>query len=376
MMKLLLFLFIGLSFTQCVYQEEELKMNINGKEFSLEMDQEKAEQLVLLPLKCVEKEYPNKLGQVLNDSTELLSPKALHPTFYGCFDWHSSVHGYWLMVKMVKEYPSLNSKERILGKLRRGLTAENVQTEMKFFETALNGSFERTYGWAWLLRLQLELNTWEDNKEAKMWAENLQPLSNMIIAKYQEFLPKLKYPIRSGEHTNSAFGMSLAYDYAVAMYDFDLKDLIDSTARKFYLEDRKSPISWEPSGYDFLSPSLCEANLMCKILPQDEFMEWFEAFLPNVMSTNFSLKVAEVGDRTDGKLVHLDGLNFSRAWALYSISRKYPRYAHLRNLADEHVAHSLPSIIDGNYMGEHWLASFAAYALLERKKVKKVAPVE
>ena len=139
------------------------------------------------------------------------------------------------------------------------------------------------------------------------------------------------------------------------MNDVDLKDLIDSTARKFYLKDRKSPISWEPSGYDFLSPSLCEANLMCKVLPQDEFMEWFEAFLPNIMSTNFNLKIAKVSDRTDGKLVHLDGLNFSRAWALYSISRKYSRYAHLRNLADEHVAYSLPSIFDGNYMGEHWL---------------------
>lgn len=371
MMRLLLLLFIAFSFSRCVYEEKELKMTINGKEFTLEMDRDKAEQLVLLPLKCVEKEYPNKLGQVLNDSTELLGPKVLHPTFYGCFDWHSSVHGYWLMVKMLKEYPNLDSKNRILGKLKRGMTAENIQTEMKFFETELNGSFERTYGWAWLLNLQLELNTWEENKESKEWAESLQPLSNMIIKKYQEFLPKLKYPIRSGEHTNSAFGMSLAYDYAIAMHDFDLKDLIDSTARKFYLMDRKSPISWEPSGYDFLSPSLCEANLMCKILPQKEFMDWFEVFLPNVMSTNFSLKVAVVGDRNDGKLVHLDGLNYSRAWALYSISRKYPRYAHLRKLADEHVAYSLPSIIDGNYMGEHWLASFAAYALLERKTVKK-----
>lgn len=371
MKQLLLVLILAFSLSRCVYEEKDIKMKINGKEFSLEMDQNKADQLVLLPLKCVEKEYPNKLGQVLNDSTELLGPKALHPSFYGCFDWHSSVHGYWLMVRMLKEYPNLESKNRILGKLRRGITEENIQTEIAFFKTELNSSFERTYGWAWLLKLQLELNTWEDNNEAKYWAESLQPLSNMIIEKYQEFLPKLKYAIRSGEHTNSAFGMSLAYDYAIAMHDFDLKDLIDSTARKFYLDDRKSPIYWEPSGFDFLSPSLCEANLMSKVLSQDEFMEWFEAFLPNIMSTNFSLKVAEVGDRTDGKLVHLDGLNFSRAWALYSISRKYPRYAHLRNLADEHVAYSLPSIIDGNYMGEHWLASFAAYALLERKKVKK-----
>lgn len=363
-MKRLLALLLLL--TACVYQQKEVKMNIDGKEFSLEMTQEKAEKLVLLPLKCVEQEYPNKLGQVLGDSTQLLNPSALHPAFYGCFDWHSAVHGHWLMIRLLKEFPHLESEKRVRAKLNRSLTAENIAQEIVFFQDKNNGSFERTYGWAWLLKLQQELDSWED-AEAKIWAKNLQPLSDVIVEKYREFLPKLVYPIRSGEHTNTAFGMSFAYDYAVSAHNFDLKDLIDSTARNFYLKDRKSPIAWEPSGYDFLSPSLCEANLMCKVLPEDEFMEWFEAFLPNVMSTNFSLKVGEVSDRKDGKLVHLDGLNFSRAWSLYRIARRYPRYEHLRQLADEHVAYSLPSIFDGEYMGEHWLASFATYALLERQ---------
>lgn len=366
-MKTLVTCLMILALSSCVYQEKEVKMNIDGQEFSLEMTEEKAERLILLPLKCVEQEYPNKLGQVLGDSSQLQSPKALHPAFYGCFDWHSSVHGHWLMVRLLKEFPKLKSSKRVRAKLNRNLTRENITTEVLFFQDKNNGSFERTYGWAWLLKLQEELDSWND-PEARIWAANLQPLSDIIVEKYQEFLPKLVYPIRSGEHANTAFGMSFAYDYALSSDNFDLKDLIDSTARNFYLKDRKSPIAWEPSGYDFLSPSLCEANLMCKVLPEDEFMEWFEAFLPNVMSTNFSLKVGEVGDRTDGKLVHLDGLNFSRAWSLYRIARKYPRYNHLRQLADEHVAYSLPSIFDGEYMGEHWLASFATYALLEREK--------
>lgn len=365
--KMLILLII---LSACVYQEKEVKMRINGKDISLEMTREKAEKLVELPLKCVDQEFPNKLGQVLSDTGDLKSPSELHPIFYGCFDWHSSVHGHWLMVRLMKEFPNLKSEHALRKKLNVHFTKRNVEIERSFFEDELNASFERTYGWAWLLKLQEELDTWDD-PEAKVWAQNLQPLSDMIIEKYFDFLPKLIYPIRSGEHTNSAFGMSFAYDYAKTSQNIQLIGLIEKTARKFYIKDKKSPISYEPSGYDFLSPSMCEANLMCKILPEDEFMEWFEAFLPNVMSTNFSLKVGEVGDRKDGKLVHLDGLNFSRAWSLYRIAKKYPRYGHLKRLADEHLAYSLKSIFDGEYMGEHWLASFATYALLERNKGEK-----
>lgn len=356
-----------LAFTSCIYQPEEVKMEIQGKTVDLELTKEQAENLVVLPLKCVEQEYPNKLGQVLEDSTSLLSPRELHPAFFGCFDWHSSVHGHWLMVRLAKEYPTLKSSKRIRAKLRRRLTAENIAIEIAYFESQLNSSFERTYGWGWLLRLQQELDSWNDTL-GKQLAKNLQPLSNLIQTKYESFLPKLKYPIRSGEHVNSAFGLSFAYDYAVSKRDTSFQHLIEQKAKDFYLKDHNAQLSLEPSGFDFLSPIWIEAELMCKILPESEFIDWFEGFLPAVSRPDFKLSVGEVSDRNDGKLVHIDGLNFSRAWCMYEIARKYPRYMKLKIIADKHLAYSLPSIIDGNYMGEHWLASFATYALIERNK--------
>lgn len=356
-----------LGFTSCVYQPEEVKMEIQGKTVDLELTKTAAENLVVLPLKCVEQEYPNKLGQVLEDSTSLLSPKMLHPAFFGCFDWHSSVHGHWLMVRLVKEYPALKSSKRIRAKLRRRISATNIAAEVEYFNSQLNSSFERTYGWGWLLHLQQELDSWNDSLGMQL-AKNLQPLSSLIQSKYEEFLPKLKYPIRSGEHVNSAFGLSFAYDYAVYRKDTSFQHLIENKAKEFYLKDHNAQLFMEPSGFDFLSPIWMEAELMCKILPETEFIDWFEGFLPAVSRPDFKLAVGEVSDRNDGKLVHIDGLNFSRAWCMYEIARKYPRYIKLKIIADKHLAYSLPSIIDGNYMGEHWLASFATYALLERNK--------
>lgn len=356
-----------LLFSSCIYQPEEVKMEIQGKTVDLELTKQQAESLVVLPLKCVEQEYPNKLGQVLEDSLSLLSPRTLHPAFFGCFDWHSSVHGHWLMVRLVKEYPTLKSAKRIRAKLRRRLTDENIAKEVEYFSSQLNSSFERTYGWGWLLRLQQELDSWDDSL-GKQLAKNLEPLSDLIQLKYEEFIPKLKYPIRSGEHVNSAFGLSFAYDYAVARKDTAFQRLISEKAIEFYKNDKNAQLSLEPSGFDFLSPIWMEAELMCKILPEIEFIDWFEEFLPAVSRPDFRLAVGEVSDRNDGKLVHIDGLNFSRAWCMYEISRKYPRYMKLKIIADKHLAYSLPSIIDGNYMGEHWLASFATYALIERNK--------
>jgi len=369
--KVLFFGILALFFFQCGEKSTVTQNSSIQKNSELEMNQQWAEKLVQLPLHCVEKEYPNKLGQVLNDSTQLKGPKLLHPTFYGCFDWHSAVHGYWLMVRLLKEYPDLASRNDIRKALRSGLTSENISIEIQFFEDKLNSSFERTYGWAWLLKLQQELDSWENDAEAKEWANNLHPLSDMLVNKYETFLPKLHYPIRTGEHSNTAFGLSFAYDYAVSTNNISFMKLIEKVARKFYLNDVNAPISWEPSGYDFISPTLEEANLMCKILPESEFIPWFETFLPNVNDKDFSLEVGVVSDRTDGKLVHLDGLNFSRAWAFYAISHKYAKYAHLSILGDKHLNYSLPSIIDGDYMGEHWLGSFAAYALLKRLSDKK-----
>lgn len=326
-----------------------------------------ASRLAALPLKCLQQEYPNKPGQVLNDSTQLQSPRELHPAFYGCFDWHSSVHGHWLLVRLLKQFPELGQAAAIREKLDRQLTAANIRQEIAFFQTKHNESFERTYGWAWILKLQQELLTWND-ADAQRWSANLQPLADTIAGKYATFLPKLVYPIRSGEHINTAFGLTFAYDYAVFTGNDSLKNSIGQKARAFYLDDVAYPLSYEPSGYDFLSGGLEEIDLMRRVLPKDEFERWLKRFLPQVFKKSFVLEPGKVSDRTDGKLVHLDGLNFSRAWCLYGLARSGKQFAHLRTIADQHLAHSLPAIVDGDYMGEHWLASFALLALLEREK--------
>lgn len=326
-----------------------------------------AARLAQLPLKCLQQEYPNKLGQVLNDVSELQTPQALHPAFYGCFDWHSSVHGHWLLVRLLKQFPGMENAATIRQKLNEQLTAAHIQSEIAFFQTKYNDSFERTYGWAWILKLQEELLTWED-PDAKSWAANLQPLADLVAGKYVTFLPKLMYPIRSGEHVNTAFGLTFAFDYAVLTHHDSLQTAIITKARQFYLPDTHYPLSYEPSGYDFLSGGLEEMDLMRRVLPKDEFEHWLKRFLPQLFRKDFTLTVGKVGDRSDGKLVHLDGLNFSRAWCLYALAKSDPKFAHLTSIADEHLAHSLPTVVDGDYMGEHWLASFALLALLGNER--------
>lgn len=339
---------------------------------NLNLTQKQAERLSALPLKCVQQEFPNKLGQVLNSENELKSPKNLHPAFYGCFDWHSSVHGHWLMIRLLKEFPDLKNRKAIRQKLNQQLTKQNILQEVAFFKTKFNDSFERTYGWAWILKLHEEMLTWND-KDAIEWTKNLQPLADLIAEKYIAFLPKLNYPIRTGEHINTAFGLTLAHDYAVITKNRSLKDAIDKRARYFYFKDTKSPLNYEPSGYDFLSPSIEEADLMRRVLSKSDFIIWFEKFLPQMTKKDFQWEPGKVSDRTDGKLVHLDGLNFSRAWCLYGIGHFDNRYKHLLKTADQHLAYSLPSIVDGAYMGEHWLATFAVYAMLERNKVNPIS---
>ncbi len=334
---------------------------------SLLLNTEQANRLAALPLKCLQQEYPNKLGQVLNDAEELKNPKQLHPAFYGCFDWHSSVHGHWLLVTLLKEFPQLKNREEIRAKLNQQLTKANIETELAFFKTKYNQSFERTYGWNWILKLQLELETWED-EDAKNWANNLRPLSDFICQGYIDFLPKLVYPIRTGDHINTAFGFTFAYDYAAYTDQKTLLKSIKKHALRFFEKDKNTPFQYEPSGYDFLSPSLEEIEIMERILTPKKFRHWLEDFYPELSNPEFKLEPGKVIDRTDGKLVHLDGLNFSRAWCLYRISRKNKTYAHLKKIADDHVNYSLKSITDGDYMGEHWLASFALMALIEKSK--------
>lgn len=332
------------------------------------LDLAQANRLASLPMKCLQTEYPNKTSQVLSKPADLGSPRALHPAFYGCFDWHSSVHSHWSLIRLLKAFDDLQNKDEIIAKLKENITAENIQREIAYFNQTQEYSYERMYGWAWLLQLQMELDTW-DTETGKELAAHLQPLSDIIINRYQEFLPKLQYPLRVGMHTNSAFGMIFAFDYAMHAQNQPLISAIREHVLRLYQNDKACPINWEPDGFDFLSPCLEEASLMQRVMPEQEFLPWLHAFLPALADKHFSMDVAKVSDRKDGHLVHLDGLNFSRAWVFYRLAGKFPKdYGHLIREADKHLAYSLPAITDGGYEGEHWLASFALYALSESPK--------
>lgn len=322
------------------------------------LDLEEANRLVALPLGCIQNPLPYKSGHVIAQDSDLALPQEHHPAFYGCFDWHSAVHGHWSLIYLMKRFPQLGGREEAIQMLNENLQATNIETEVAYF--TLNdqlSSFERTYGWAWLLKLQEELYTWDDPL-AKQWYTNIQPLADYISKSYVDYLPKLVYPIRVGEHSNTAFGLSFAYDYAQTVGDSILEGAIKEAALRFYKDDIDCPISWEPSGYDFLSPCLQEMDIMRKVLNDQDFEAWLAQFLPGLMAGTLQLEPGKIRDRSDGKLVHLDGLNFSRAWCLYAI--KDNEYA--LALADEHLAYSLAKITDGDYAGQHWLASFALYA--------------
>ncbi|RUT73468.1 DUF2891 domain-containing protein [Ancylomarina longa] len=321
-----------------------------------------AEKLVRLPLHGIDTEYPNKLGQVLTADTDLKTPKELHPAFYGCFDWHSAVHGHWSLVKLLKEFPGLKESETIEYALLEHLSKENILTEVKYFKLEQESSFERTYGWAWLLKLAEELHTW-DSPLARKLEVNLQPLTNLVVERFETFLPKLHYPIRVGTHVNTAFGMSFALDYANTVANSELKTVIVNRAKDYFLNDENGPLSWEPNGTDFLSPCFEEVDIMRKALSKEEFAKWLKQFLPQLSNPAFTLQLGVVSDRKDGHLVHLDGLNFSRAWCLYGIAHTLPEYQHLLPIADKHIQYSLPNVIGDSYEGSHWLGTFAIYAL-------------
>ncbi|CAL2089291.1 conserved hypothetical protein [Tenacibaculum sp. 190524A05c] len=333
---------------------------------SLSLTLEQANKLASLPIHCINVEYPNKLNQTIGSGKDLKSPKELHPAFYGCFDWHSSVHGHWSLVALLKQFPNIDNAETIKEQLLQNISKENIEKEVKYFYGKYNKSYERTYGWAWLLKLAEELHTWDD-ETARVLEKNLQPLTDLIVGKYFEFLPKLKYPIRVGEHTNTAFGLTFAWDYANTVSNTELKLLIETRAKAFYLKDQNCPLSWEPSGFDFLSPCLQEAAIMKRVLSKELFDDWFDKFLPQLKDVNFQFPVGEVSDRTDGKLVHLDGVNFSRAWALNKIIEGSPELNHLKKMANQHIEYSLPNLVGDSYEGGHWLGSFAIYALKSSK---------
>jgi hypothetical protein len=299
-----------------------------------------------LALACVQREFPCNPGHVLESAADLRRPRDLHPAFYGCYDWHSAVHGHWLLAHLGRCFPSLEECGSIRRVLQDHLSLKNLEIEAAYLRA--HPAFERPYGWAWLLKLAQELAGWDEGLHA-----NLQPLVEVIEAHYLEWLPKQTYPIRSGTHTNTAFGLSFALDYA----GFSKRPLFEKIIRKKSLEyfsaDRDYPAAWEPGGNDFFSPCLVEADLMRRVLAPSAFSKWFRAFLPRIPGSLAT--PAKVSDRSDGQLAHLDGLNLSRAWCFFRLGKK--------DLGKKHLAAGLKHVASGSYAGEHWLASFAAYAL-------------
>jgi hypothetical protein len=353
-----------LSIEENTPQNEVIKDKIPTPQLNLQQ----ANNLAQLPLHCIETEYPNKIGHVTAGPEDQKRPRVQHPVFYGCFDWHSAVHGYWSAVTLIKNFPELEKREELLQKIQRNLTSENIKVEIAYLNTKDNKTFERTYGWAWLLKLQQELDSWE-SEYGKELSQILQPLSDMVADRYVEYLPKLNYAIRVGEHSNTAFGMAFAYDYAVHAQNQALKSVIEERAIEFYLRDADCPISWEPSGYDFLSPCLEEVDIMRRILPAADFHNWIKEFLPHIENGKLEMEIGKVSDRSDGKLVHIDGLNLSRSWVLYGLAAQYPEYNNLTEIADAHITNTLPNLVADDYAGGHWLGSFAIYALQNAKNV-------
>ncbi len=331
---------------------------------------------VALVLTHIDREYPNKLDHVMNDAKEIRSPRELHPIFYGSFDWHSCVHGHWLLIRALRLYPTLAQSSELVALLDKRFTSEAVGVEEKYLTGARRETFERTYGWAWLLKLAAELRL-PVAKEVHAdvaaaltrWQATLQPLVDAFVARFLTYLPKATYPIRVGTHNNTAFAIALAVDYARAAANKPLGDLLVSKARAWYMKDANYP-AWEPDGTDFLSPGLTEAECMRRVLPAGEFIAWFDRFLPNLAkrepATLFT--PATVSDRTDGQITHLDGLNLSRAWCFRSIAGVLPaadaRRGMLEQAAANHLESALPHV-SGDYMGEHWLATFALLAMTE-----------
>jgi hypothetical protein len=339
-----------------------------AKPDQLSLTQIEASHFASLAMKCIRKEYPNKPDHTINDGDDVRSPRAMHPAFYGCFDWHSTVHGHWMLVHLLRLFPAMPEARDIRGALQANLSAKNIAGEVAYLKQANRASFERTYGWAWLLKLAEELHGWNDD-DGRLWSKNLQPLADAFVEKYLSFLPKQNYPIRTGVHPNTAFGLAFALDYARAANNQKLAVMIIERSRAYFAHDVNYPGAWEPGGEDFFSPALMEADLMRRVMPKSEFTNWFHRFLPGVSRNQPKalLQPAIVTDRTDPKLVHLDGLNLSRAWCMRNIAGALPANDPARRiLARSAIAHAqaaLPYIASGNYEGEHWLATFAVYML-------------
>jgi hypothetical protein len=310
---------------------------------------------------------------MMNSHTDVKTPKELYPAFYGCFDWHSSVHGHWLLTRIASQYPDNAHNQEIINSLNHSFTQANIEGELAYFNRENTGtSFERPYGLAWFLQLTTELREW-DNPQAKQWLSTLLPLENKIVANVSDWLPKLSFPIRVGEHSQTAFAFGLMLDWSITANNHVFNDLLKSTITRLYSDDVNCPLAYEPSGQDFLSPCIAEADLMRRVLPKTQYASWLAAFLPTIpINGNGAwLSVATVVDKSDGKLAHLDGLNLSRAWMLEGIASALqaqdPRKNAIINAAKAHKQAGINSVVhDMHYMGSHWLGSFATYLETQR----------
>ncbi|HEX6313406.1 MAG TPA: DUF2891 domain-containing protein [Gemmatimonadaceae bacterium] len=339
------------------------------------LDVAAAERFANLALACVEKEYPNKIAHVLNSAADVKSPRELTPAFYGCYDWHSSVHGHWLLARLVRQFPDARFSGRAMAALRANITPAHISGEVQYVGGIGRETFERPYGLAWLLQLASELRD-SPNADIRALAGVLAPLEEAVVARLNAWLPKLAYPIREGEHPQTAFSFGLILDYGRA-HDPKLADLVVAKTREFHLRDRNCPIDYEPSGQDFLSPCIAEADLVRRVLPPDEFAAWLTAFLPGIPTTASGdwLPIGVVTDKSDGKLAHLDGLNLSRAWMLEGIAAGLPaadpRRPALVASAATHAASGLAAVTGEHYEGGHWLGSFATYLTTRRGIIAK-----
>ncbi len=335
------------------------------------LDAAAAARFARLALDCVHREYPNKIAHVLASDADVAPPRRLTPAFYGCYDWHSSVHGHWLLVRLARTFPDAPFAAAARRAVGESLTAENIAGEVAYLEGPGRVTFERPYGLAWLLQLAAELREWDD-PDAARWRQALSPLEGAAARRFADWLPKLTHPIRIGEHAQTAFAFGLVRDWVVTAGDGDLLALLDRRIGDYYLGDRDCPLAYEPSGQDFLSPCLAEADLVRRVLPPAAYAAWLGAFLPSVPrdgSTGW-LAPAVVTDPSDPKLAHLDGLNLSRAWMLEGMAAGLPagdpRRAALEATARAHRAAGLAAVTGEHYEGGHWLGSFATYLVTGR----------
>ena len=337
-----------------------------GTAFAQTVDAETAARFAALALACAREEYPNKIAHVLASDAEVRPPRELTPAFYGCYDWHSAVHGHWLLARLVRLFPDATFAAAAREALAANLTAGNIAGEVAYLGHEGRVSFERPYGLAWLLQLAAELRSWDD-PDAKAWASAIAPLETEAAARLKSWLPRLYYPIRTGEHNQTAFSFGRAWDWTGISGDTGLRDQLADAARRFYQDDRDCPLGYEPSGEDFLSPCLAEADFMRRVLDADAFAGWLSRFLPGIPIEPGAewLRPAVVTDRSDPKLAHIDGLNLSRAWMLEGIAHALgdsdPRYEALNAAAAAHREAALPAVTGEHYEGGHWLGSFAVY---------------